>query len=101
MKRILLIGSLSLAVVAVLPGSARAQDTVKRAGTVMRSPTYESLSTAISQTQSATEKVKTRTVTASDIRVVDAKTVVGGNEKTVKSALETHKDHLTALRSAI
>ena len=101
MKRILLIGSLSLAAAVILPGSASAQDTVKRAGTVMRTPTYESLTTAISQTQAATEKVKTRMVTASDIRVVDAKTLVGSNEKTVKAALDTHKDHLTDLRAAI
>ena len=102
MKRILLIGSLSLAVVAVLPGSARAQDTVKRAGTVTRTPTYQSLMTAISQTETATTRVTTRSVTATDIRVVDAKTVVGGeDDKTVKTALDTHKDHLAALRTAI
>lgn len=101
MKRILLIGSLSVAVAVLLPGSASAQDTVKRAGTVARTPTYESLTTAISNTQSATDRVKSRMVTASDIRVVDAKTVVGTNEKSVKAALETHKDHLTELRAAL
>ena len=102
MKRILLISSLSLAVAAVLPGSVRAQDTLQRAGTVTRTPTYQSLMTAIAQTETATGKVATRSVTATDIRVVDAKNVVGGeNDKALKTALDTHKDHLTALRTAI
>ena len=58
--------------------------------------------TAISQTQTATDKVKNRSVMASDIRVVDATTLVGGeNDKAVKTALETHKAHLTDLRAAI
>ena len=101
MKRILLIGSLSLAAV-VLPGSASAQDTLQRAGTVARTPSYQSLMTAISQTETATSKIAARSVTAADIRVVDVKTVVGGeDDKALKTALETHKSHLTALRTAI
>lgn len=102
MKRILLIGSLSLAVVSALPGSASAQDTLQRGGTVTRTPTYQSLMTAISQTETATSKIATRSVTATDIRVVDVKSVVGGeDDKALKTALETHKNHLTALRTAM
>ena len=102
MKRILLIGSLSLAAAAFVTGSAGAQDTLRRAGTVARTPSYTSLMSAIAATPAATEKVTQRTVMASDIRVVDATTVVGGeNDKALKAALETHKDHITALRTAI
>ena len=102
MKRILLISSLSLAVAAVLPGPAGAQDTLSRAGTLPRTPTYTSLMTAISQTVTATGKVTTRSVTATDIRVVDASTVIGGeDDKAMKAALETHKDHIRALQTAI
>ena len=58
--------------------------------------------TAIDATVAATEKVKQRMVTANDIRVVDATTVIGAdNEMTVKTKLDTHKDHVTALRTAI
>ena len=102
MKRTLLIGSLSLAAVALVGQSANAQDTLTRGGNVARTPSYTSLVTAIDATVAATEKVKQRMVTANDIRVVDATTVIGGdNELTVKSKLETHKDHVTALRTAI
>lgn len=102
MKRILLISSLSLAAAAFVTGSAGAQDTLRRAGTVARTPSYTSLMSAIAATPAATEKVTQRNVMASDIRVVDATTVVGGeNDKALKAALETHKDHITALRTAI
>jgi fumarate hydratase class II len=48
------------------------------------------------------EAITQRSVMASDIRVVDAATVVGGeNDKALKAALDTHKDHITALRTAI
>ena len=102
MKRILLISSLSLAVAAVLPVCAGAQDTLKAGGTVTRTPSYQSLVTAIAATETATGKVMKRSVTATDIRIVDATTVIGGeNDKAIKTALETHKDHVTALRAAI
>ena len=102
MKRILLISSLSLAAAVLVPGSARAQDTLRRAGTVARTPSYTSLMTAIAASATAAEKVTQRSVMATDIRVVDATTVVGGeNDKALKAALDTHKDHLTALRTAI
>jgi hypothetical protein len=102
MKRIVLISSLSLAVAAVLPGSAGAQDTIQRAGTVAKTPTYQSLMTAITNTETATDKVMKRTVTGTDIRVIDATTVIGGeDDKVIKAALDTHKDHLTALRTAV
>lgn len=102
MKRILLIGSLALAVAAVLPGSASAQDTLSRAGTLPRTPTYTSLMTAISRTEAATGKVTTRSVASTDIRVVDARTVVGdGDDNALKAALDTHKDHIRALQTAI
>ncbi len=102
MKRILLIGSLSLAAAAFVSGSAGAQDTLRRAGTVARTPSYTSLMSAIAATPAATERVTQRNVMASDIRVIDATTVVGGeNDKALKTALDTHKDHITALRTAI
>jgi hypothetical protein len=102
MKRIVIIGSLSLVMAVILPVSASAQDTLSRAGTVTRAPTYQSLMTAIASTEAATGKVMHRSVTATDIRVVDATTVAGGeNDKAIKTALDTHKDHLTALRTAI
>jgi hypothetical protein len=103
MKRILLIASLSVAAAAFVSTSATAQDTLlQRGGTVARTPSYQSLITAINATPTATEKVKQRTVTAADIRVVDASTVVGGEDDTgIKKALETHKDNLSALRTAI
>jgi hypothetical protein len=103
MKRILLISSLSLAVAAALPGSAGAQDTLKAAGTVTRTPTYQSLVTSIAATETATTKVMNRSVSATDIRVVNANTVVVSDDakKMVKTGLDTHKDHLTALRTAI
>lgn len=102
MKRILLIGSLSLAAAAFVSGSAGAQDTLRRGGTVARTPSYSSLMTAIAATPTATEKVTQRNVMATDIRVVDATTVVGGeNDKTLTAALDTHKEHIAALRTAI
>lgn len=102
MKRILLIGSLSLAAAAFVSGSAGAQDTLKRAGTVARAPSYSSLMTAIAATPTATEKVTQRNVMSTDIRVVDATTVVGSeNDKALQAALDTHKEHITALRTAI
>ena len=102
MKRILFIGTLTLAAVPLVASSANAQDTLSRAGTVARTPSYNSLLTAIEATQSATDKVKSRTVTATDIRVVDANSVIGAdNDATVKAALDTHKDHLATLRTVI
>jgi hypothetical protein len=39
---------------------------------------------------------------STDIRVVDATTVVGSeNDKALQAALDTHKEHITALRTAI
>lgn len=102
MKRILLIGSLWLVAAVFVSGSAGAQDTLRRAGTVARAPSYSSLMTAIAATPSATEKVTQRNVMATDIRVVDANSVVGGeNAEALKAALETHKDHIAQLQKAI
>jgi len=103
MKRIVLISSFSLAVAALVPGFAGAQDTLKAAGTVTRTPTYQSLVTSLAAAETATAKVMNRSVTPADIRVVNANTVVVNDDakKMVKTGLDTHKDQLTALRSAI
>jgi hypothetical protein len=102
MKRILLIGSLSIAAAALLSESAGAQDTLQRPGALARTPSYASLIAALAATPASTEKVSTRTVTATDIRVVDATTVIGAdNDEPIKAALEQHKDHIAALRDAV
>ena len=102
MKRILLIGSLSLAAAAFASHSASAQDTTSRAGTVARTPSYTSLVAAIKATPEATTRVRERSVTAQDIRVVDVKTVAGSEtDAPLKSALTMQKNDITALRAAI
>ena len=102
MKRILLIGSLCIAAAAFLAESAGAQDTLQRPGALARSPSYASLIASLAATPTATEKVGARTVTATDIRVIDANTVIGAdNDEAVKAALEQHKDLIAALRAAI
>ena len=102
MKRILLIGSLSIAAVAFLSESASAQDTLQRPGTLARSPSYSSLLAALAATPAATERVNTRTVTATDIRVIDVNSVIGTeSDEPIKAALEQHKDHISELRAAV
>lgn len=102
MKRTLLIGSLGIAAAAFLADSAGAQDTLQRPGALARTPSYASLTASLAATPAATEKVNTRTVTATDIRVIDANTVIGSdNDEALKAALEQHKDAVAALRAAI
>jgi len=102
MKRILLIGSLCIAATAFLADSAGAQDTLTRPGALARSPSYASLIASLAATPAATEKIGARTVTATDIRIIDASTVIGAdNDEPVKAALEQHKDAISALRAAI
>lgn len=102
MKRILLVGSLSIAAATLLAGSAGAQDTVQRPGALARTPSYTSLIAALAATPAATEKITTRTVTATDIRVVDVTTIMGSEtDEPIKAALEQHKDAISALRAAI
>jgi hypothetical protein len=102
MKRNLLFGSLLMAAAAFLTDTAGAQDTVRSPGTLARTPSYTSLVAALASTPAATEKVGSRAVTATDIRVVDANTVIGSdNDEPVKAALEQHKDMITALQAAI
>lgn len=103
MKRTLLIGSLSLVAVALAGQAANAQDTLTRGGTVARTPSYTSLLSSIEATPAATDKVRQRTtVTANDIRVVDANTVIGTNQGlAIMTALDKHKEHTTELRAAI
>jgi hypothetical protein len=102
MKRILLIGSLAVAATALAAGNAAAQDTLQRAGTVARAPSWQSLMTALAATDSATARIATRTVTPNDIRVVDVKEVLGTqSDEPIKAALDQHKDHIAALRDAI
>ncbi len=102
MKRNLLIGSLLMAAAAFLTDTAGAQDTVRSAGVLARTPSYSSLIAALAATPAATEKVGNRAVTATDIRVVDANTVIGSdNDEPIKAALEQHKELISALRAAV
>jgi hypothetical protein len=94
----------SVAVVLALgsSGIASAQDTVQRAGSVPRAASYSSLTTALGAIAAATERINTRVVTAADIRVVDAVTVIGSeNDEAVRKALEQSVDQLMLMRSAI
>ena len=102
MKRLLLLGSLSIAAVSFLADSARAQDTLQRPGALARTPSYQSLIASLGATAAATEKIGTRTVTATDIRVVDVSTIMGSeSDEPIKAALDQHKDAISALRAAI
>jgi hypothetical protein len=102
MKRILLIGSLSIAAASFVADSASAQDTLQRPGELARTPSYASLIASLAATPAAIEKVTARTVTATDIRVVDVTTVMGAeSDEPIKAALDQHKDHIDALRAAI
>ena len=102
MKRLLLIGSLSIAAASFLSESAGAQDTLQRPGALARTPSYQSLITALGATPAATEKINSRTVTATDIRVVDVATIMGSeSDEPIKAALDQHKDAIAALRAAI
>ena len=102
MKRLLLIGSLSLAAASFLADSAGAQDTLQRPGALARTPSYQSLIASLGATAAATEKIGARTVTATDIRVVDVSTIMGSeSDEPIKAALEQHKDAIAALRAAI
>ena len=102
MKKLLLIGSLSFAAVTFLTDSASAQDTLQRPGALARTPSYQSLIASLGATAAATEKIGARTVTATDIRVVDVSTIMGSeSDEPIKAALEQHKDAISALRAAI
>ena len=63
MKRILLIGSLSIAAATFLADPAGAQDTLQRPGALARTPSYTSLIASLAATPTATEKITNRTVT--------------------------------------
>jgi hypothetical protein len=94
----------SVAVVVALggAGNASAQDTVQRTGSLPRAPSYTSLTTAIGAIAAATERINTRVVTAADIRVVNAVTVIGSeNDEAIRKALEQSMDQLILMRSAI
>ena len=102
MKRLLLIGSLSIAAASLLAAPASAQDTLQRPGVLARSPSYQSLISSLAGVAAATEKVNNRMVTATDIRVIDVKTVLESeNDEPMKAALDQHKDLIAALREAI
>lgn len=102
MKRFLIIGVMALGAVAVMTTDAVAQDTVRRAGMLARTPSYSSLLSAIAATAASTQKVTSRSVVPADIRVVEAITVIGSdNEEPVRAALERHRDLITRLRAAI
>jgi hypothetical protein len=102
MKRLLLIGSLSIAAASFLADTAGAQDTLQRPGALARSPSYQSLIASLAATPTATEKIGSRTVTATDIRIVDVSTIMGSeSDEPIKAALEQHKDAIAALRAAI
>ena len=102
MKKLLLLGSVSIAAASFLADSAGAQDTLQRPGVLARTPSYQSLITALGATTAATEKIAARTVTATDIRVVDVSTIMGSEtDEPIKAALDQHKDAIDALRAAI
>lgn len=102
MKRHLLFGSLCLAAASFFTTNAAAQDTLQRPGELARTPSYASLIASLAATGTATEKVASRTVTATDIRVVDVSTIMGSeSDEPIKAALDQHKDLITALRAAI
>jgi hypothetical protein len=102
MKKLLLIGSLSIAAASLFADTASAQDTVQRPGSLARTPSYESLITSLGATAAATEKIGARTVTATDIRVIDVKEVLGTqSDEPIKAALDQHKDAINALREAV
>ena len=102
MKRLLLIGSLSIAAAAISATPALAQDTLQRAGTVARAPSFQSLLTALAATDSATVRIAARALKPEDIRVIDVKEVLGTNsDEPIKAALDQHKDLINALRDAI
>ena len=102
MKKLLLIGSLSLAAASFLADTAGAQDTLQRPGSLARTPSYQSLITSLGATTAATEKIGARTVTATDIRVIDVKEVLGTqSDEPIKAALDQHKDAINALREAV
>ena len=102
MKKLLLIGSLSIAAASLLADSAGAQDTLQRPGALARTPSYQSLIASLGATPAATEKIGARAVTATDIRVVDVSTIMGSeSDEPIKAALEQHKDAISALRAAV
>jgi hypothetical protein len=102
MKRQCLFGSLAIAAASFFSSPVAAQDTLQRSGALARTPSYASLTAALAATSTATELVGKRMVIATDIRVVDANTVIGSdNAEMVKSALEQHRDHIAQLRDAI
>ena len=102
MKRNLFIGSLVMAAAAFSSQSAGAQDTLQRPGALARTPSFASLTASIAATPKATDLVSKRPVVATDVRIVNATTVIGpDNAVTVNSAIEQHKDHITALREAL
>lgn len=102
MKRILVLGSLSIAAAMFLADSAGAQDTLQRPGALARTPSYTSLIASLSATVAATDKITNRMVTATDIRVVDVSTIMGSEtDEPIKAALDQHKDAISALRAAI
>lgn len=102
MKRNLLFGALCLAAASLFSSTAVAQDTLQRPGELARTPSYTSLINSLAAAGAATEKITSRTVTATDIRVVDVATVMGSeSDEPIKAALEEHKDLISALREAI
>lgn len=101
-KRSLLIGSLAIAAAMFSTKSAGAQDTLQRPGALARTPSFGSLTASLAATPKATELVNKRAVMATDVRVINAITVIGAdNATTVNTAIEQHKDHITALRDAL
>jgi hypothetical protein len=98
----LLIGSLVIAAVSFGSVSAWAQDTLQRQGALARTPSFASLTASLAATPKATDLVIRRAVTAPDVRIINAITVIGSdNAKTINTAIEQHKEHIAALRDAL
>lgn len=88
---------------AVAP-AVQAQDTTRKAsaGEVAYAPTYATLLTAINGAKGTTDQVKLVPATTAKVRVVDAKALVTAENTTeFEAALNTNKDAIADLRSAL
>ncbi|HEX9563243.1 MAG TPA: hypothetical protein VF981_04700 [Gemmatimonadaceae bacterium] len=103
MTRVLFMAALAVTTAWIAPAAAGAQDTVSRAGTVVRMPSYESLLSAITATSTAAEKIKARVaLTTAEVRVVSVSEFVDdAREEAFDEAIDRQKDNLPVLREAI
>jgi hypothetical protein len=109
-NRTLLSALTAAAAFALVTPAVHAQDTTKKdtarvesRGDVAIAPTFQSLISAISRTDSATATLKASTaVEASNVHVVNAAPLLqGDNEKELQAAITTNKASIEGLRSTI